>query len=80
MKELEGLNMAGHAGDVLGDAYEYLIGQFASVFRSVMRWRSGRFSKEVSQELEVHANSLYRWVQEVEEYGESAFPALSVSL
>ncbi|WP_143465091.1 transposase, partial [Lactococcus chungangensis] len=26
--------------------------------------------KEVSQELEVHANSLYRWVQEVEEYGE----------
>ncbi|HAZ8869440.1 TPA: N-6 DNA methylase, partial [Enterococcus faecium] len=30
MKELEGLNMAGHAGDVLGDAYEYLIGQFAS--------------------------------------------------
>ncbi len=25
--------------------------------------------KEVSQELEVHANSLYRWVQEVEEYG-----------
>ena len=29
--------------------------------------------KEVSQELEVHANSLYRWVQEVEEYGESAY-------
>lgn len=30
MKELEALNMAGHEGDVLGDAYEYLIGQFAS--------------------------------------------------
>ena len=30
--------------------------------------------KEVSQELDVHANSLYRWVQEVEEYGENAFP------
>ncbi|MDN6626935.1 MAG: type I restriction-modification system subunit M [Pisciglobus halotolerans] len=30
MKELAVLNMAGHAGDVLGDAYEYLIGQFAS--------------------------------------------------
>ena len=24
--------------------------------------------KEVSQELDVHANSLYHWVQEVEEY------------
>ena len=30
--------------------------------------------KEVSQELEIHANSLYRWVQEVEGYGESALP------
>lgn len=30
MKELSVLNMAGHAGDILGDAYEYLIGQFAS--------------------------------------------------
>ena len=29
MKELNGLDI-GHAGDVLGDAYEYLIGQFAS--------------------------------------------------
>ncbi len=35
--------------------------------------------KEVSQELEVHANSLYRWVQEVEEYGESAFPGNTFS-
>ena len=30
MKELSTLNLTGHAGDVLGDAYEYLIGQFAS--------------------------------------------------
>ncbi|EHI75366.1 type I restriction-modification system, M subunit [Streptococcus criceti] len=30
MKELAGLDIAGHAGDMLGDAYEYLIGQFAS--------------------------------------------------
>jgi len=29
--------------------------------------------KEVSQELDIHANSLYRWVQEVEEYGEDDF-------
>ena len=30
MKELSVLDIAGHTGDVLGDAYEYLIGQFAS--------------------------------------------------
>lgn len=30
MKELSVLNIAGHDGDMLGDAYEYLIGQFAS--------------------------------------------------
>ena len=30
MKELAVLDVAGHAGDMLGDAYEYLIGQFAS--------------------------------------------------
>jgi len=30
MKELSVLNLAGHNGDVLGDAYEYLISQFAS--------------------------------------------------
>lgn len=30
MKELSVLDIAGHAGDILGDAYEYLIGQFAS--------------------------------------------------
>lgn len=30
MKELSVLELAGHDGDVLGDAYEYLIGQFAS--------------------------------------------------
>ena len=30
MKELSVLNTSGHAGDILGDAYENLIGQFAS--------------------------------------------------
>ncbi|WP_161980668.1 type I restriction-modification system subunit M [Streptococcus sp. S784/96/1] len=30
MKELAVLDVAGHAGDMLGDAYEYLIGQFAT--------------------------------------------------
>ncbi|MCL2322506.1 MAG: type I restriction-modification system subunit M [Oscillospiraceae bacterium] len=30
MKELSKLDIAGHAGEMLGDAYEYLIGQFAS--------------------------------------------------
>ncbi|MFK4936591.1 IS3 family transposase [Lactococcus garvieae] len=36
--------------------------------------------KEVSQELDVHANSLYRWVQEVEEYGNNAFPGNGTAL
>lgn len=30
--------------------------------------------KTVSSTLGVHPNSLYRWVQEYEKYGESAFP------
>ncbi len=30
--------------------------------------------KEVSLQPEVHAKRLYRWVQEVEKYGESSFP------
>lgn len=30
--------------------------------------------KKVSNELHVHENSLYRWVQEVEQHGERAFP------
>lgn len=30
MKELAVLDVAGHAGDMLGDAYEYLIGKFAT--------------------------------------------------
>lgn len=33
--------------------------------------------EEVSQELDVHTNSLYRWVQE---YGESAFPGNGTAL
>jgi len=31
-------------------------------------------SAEVSKELDIHYNSLYRWISEYEEYGESAFP------
>lgn len=30
--------------------------------------------KEVSKELDVHYNSLYRWVKEYEQFGEGAFP------
>lgn len=29
---------------------------------------------EVTKELSIHYNSLYRWISEYEEYGESAFP------
>ena len=29
---------------------------------------------EVSKELSIHYNSLYGWISEYEEYGESAFP------
>lgn len=36
--------------------------------------------KEVSLQLEIHAKSLYRWVQEVEKYGESAFPGKGSAL
>lgn len=36
--------------------------------------------KEVSQKLEVHVNSLYRWVQEVEECGENAFSGNGTAL
>ncbi|WP_315166513.1 transposase [Metaclostridioides mangenotii] len=28
----------------------------------------------VAEELEIHSNTLYRWVSEYEEYGERAFP------
>jgi len=30
--------------------------------------------KQVAQELEIHENSLYRWIQDVETYGDKAFP------
>lgn len=36
--------------------------------------------KEISQELDVHANRLYRWVQEVEEYRDNAFPGNGTAL
>jgi len=29
---------------------------------------------QVADELNIHYNSVYRWIQEYEEYGESAFP------
>ncbi|MGG1342295.1 transposase [Bacillus toyonensis] len=34
------------------------------------------FVKEVVRELSIHSNTLYRWISEYEEYGESAFPGL----
>jgi transposase len=30
---------------------------------------------EIAKELSIHYNSLYRWITEYEEYGESAFPS-----
>jgi len=30
--------------------------------------------KEVTKQLDVHENTLYRWIQEVESYGSRAFP------
>jgi len=36
--------------------------------------------KEVSEQLDLHTNSLYRWVQEVEKYGASAFPGKGSAL
>ena len=35
---------------------------------------------EVSKELDIHYNSLYRWIGEYEEYGESAFPGHGTAL
>lgn len=35
---------------------------------------------EVSNELSIHYNSLYRWISEYEEYGESAFPGHGTAL
>ena len=35
---------------------------------------------EVSKELDIHYNSLYRWINEYEEYGESAFPGHGTAL
>ncbi|WP_139843840.1 transposase [Candidatus Enterococcus clewellii] len=36
--------------------------------------------KEVSDHLDVYVNSLYRWIQEVEKYGDSAFPGKGSAL
>lgn len=38
------------------------------------------FVKEVSRELSIHFNTLYRWINEYEEYGESAFPGRGSAL
>ena len=35
---------------------------------------------EVSKELDIHYNSLYRWISEYKEYGESAFPGHGTAL
>lgn len=35
---------------------------------------------EVSKELSIHYNTLYRWISEYEEYGESAFPSHGTAL
>lgn len=35
---------------------------------------------EVSKELSIHYNTLYRWISEYEEYGESAFPGYETAL
>ena len=38
------------------------------------------FVKEVAKELSIHPNTLYRWISEYEEYGESAFPGCGSAL
>lgn len=38
------------------------------------------FVKEVTKELSIHSNTLYRWISEYEEYGESAFPSCGSAL
>lgn len=31
---------------------------------------------DVAKQLDIHYNSLYRWIREYEDFGESAFPSL----
>lgn len=38
------------------------------------------FVKEVTKELSIHSNILYRWISEYEEYGESAFQSRGSAL
>ena len=38
------------------------------------------FVKEVAKELSINPNTLYRWISEYKEYGESAFPGLGSAL
>jgi Transposase and inactivated derivatives len=35
---------------------------------------------QVAKELDIHCNSLYRWIREYEDYGESAFPGSGCAL
>lgn len=35
---------------------------------------------QVAKELDIHYNSLYRWIREYEDYGESAFPGHGCAL
>jgi transposase len=35
---------------------------------------------DVARQLDIHYNSLYRWIREYEEYGESAFPGHGCTL
>jgi len=35
---------------------------------------------DVAKELSIHYNTLYRWISEYEEYGESAFPGHGTAL
>lgn len=38
------------------------------------------FVKEVARELSIHSNTLYSWINEYEEHGESAFPGRGSAL
>ena len=43
-------------------------------------WKRIYTVKEVANELSIHPDTLYRWISEYEEYGESAFPGRGSAL
>lgn len=45
-----------------------------------LRVEENGFIEEVAKELSIHSNTLYRWINEYEEYGESAFPGRGSAL